>query len=102
MSGSCGDGEGVCDGARTKGSSGTGEVVSPVRREVSCLSAATWLSVSGARGEPGDGFFSASRISWIPAKTRSEDEASGILTFVGNQEMVSQMRSARVSHTQMR
>ena len=31
---------------------------------------------------------------------RSLDEASGIVTFMGNQEIVSEMRSARVSNIQ--
>jgi hypothetical protein len=35
----------------------------------------------------------------MPARIKSVDEAIGMASLVGNQEMVSQMRSARVSQT---
>jgi hypothetical protein len=47
------------------GDTGTGAagVCRSVRRLVSWFRVATWLSVSGARGEPGDGCWIACRIS---------------------------------------
>ena len=57
------------------------------------------LSVSGAKKvEPGDGLFRACRMSPMPAKIRSFDDAIGIVTLVGNHASVSQMRVALVSH----
>jgi hypothetical protein len=62
--------------------------------------AAALLLVSGARGEPGEGCWSACRMSWAPAMMASTDEARGMVTFVGNHSSVSEVRSARVSQTQ--
>jgi hypothetical protein len=45
---------GVAGGIRTGGGMVGGEL-RPVRRTESWCSAATWLSVRGARGEPGEG-----------------------------------------------
>jgi hypothetical protein len=72
-----------------------------VSRAVISLSACTWLSVRGASGELADGLFKAVTMSWMPASTRSVEDASGIVTFVGNHETVSQMRAQRVSQSQM-
>ena len=72
----------------------------PVSTSVMVLRAATWLSVTGASGEPGEGFWSALVMSCNAARMRSVDEARGIVTLVGNQESVSEMRVARVSHIQ--
>ena len=80
---------------------GAGSVAMPVRISVSCLRAWTWLSVSGANGKPGDGLFRATTMSLMPARIRSLDDLSGIMTLVGNQDTVLQMRSARVSHIQI-
>ena len=80
---------------------GAGSSAMPVRISVSCLRAWTWLSVSGANGEPGDGLFRAATMLLMLARIRSLDDASGIVTLVGNQDTVSQMRSARVSHIQI-
>ncbi len=81
----------VGDGAVERGR-GLGDV-SPVIRVVSCRRLWTWLSVSGAKGEPGDGLFKACRMSRMQARMRSLEEASGIVTFLGNHEMVSQILS---------
>jgi hypothetical protein len=48
----------------------------------------------------GDGCVKAWTISWIPARTRSVEEARGIVTLEGNHERVSVMRVRRVSHIQ--
>jgi hypothetical protein len=40
-------------------------------------------------------------MSVKPATMMSVEEASGMVTFVGNQETVSEMRSARVANIQM-
>jgi hypothetical protein len=86
-------------GGGTRGGLAGGEL-RPVRRRESCCNAATWLSVRGARGEPGEGFWRASVMSCKPARIRSFEEARGMVTLVGNQETVSAMRSARESHSQ--
>jgi hypothetical protein len=62
----------------------------------------TWLSVRGARGEPGGGLFRAVVMSLRPARMRSLEEARGMVTCVGNNETVSTMRSVRKSHGQTR
>ena len=69
-----------------------------VSNVVRSSSAWTWLSVRGANGELFNGLLRASIMSCIPARTRSVEEASGMVTLVGNQAMVSQMCSRRVSH----
>ena len=58
---------------------------------------ATSLSVSGASGEPGEGFRSARTMSFAAAMTMSVDDAVGMVTVVGNQTTVSEIRSARVA-----
>lgn len=68
-----------------------------VSKVVSCCSASTWLSVSGASGELADGFCSAATMSWRPARIKSVEEARGIGILEGNHEMVSQMRVVLVS-----
>jgi hypothetical protein len=78
-----------------------GGVAMLVRRAVRSRRAWTWLSVRGAIGELLDGLLRALTMSWMPARMRSVDEASGMVTLVGNQETVSQMRSRRVSQIQM-
>ena len=75
---------------------GVGSAAMPVRILVSCLRAWTWLSVSGANGDPGDGLFRATTMLLMPVRIRSLDDVSGIVTLVGNQDTVSQMCSARV------
>ena len=80
---------------------GAGLAAMLVRILVSCLRAWTWLSVSGASGEPGNGLFRAATMLLMLARIRSLDDVSSIMTLVGNQDTVSQMRSARVSHTQI-
>jgi hypothetical protein len=94
------------DGARRGGTlragtglAGTG-VARPVRRVWMRWRVATWLSVRGARGEPADGLAIACVRSARLARMRSLEEARGMVTLVGNQEIVSQMRSARVSQIQ--
>jgi hypothetical protein len=67
---------------------------------VRSCSAWTSLSVHGANGELVDGCVKASTISLIPARTRSVEEARGIVTLDGNQESVSVMRVHRVSQIQ--
>jgi hypothetical protein len=59
------------------------------------------ISVTGASGEPGEGFWRALVMSRNAARIRSLEEARGIVTLVGNQESVSEMRVARVSHIQV-
>ena len=80
---------------------GAGLAAMPVRILVSCLRAWTWLSVSGANGDPGNGLFRAATMSLMLARIRSLDNASSIVTLVGNQDTVLQMHSTRVSHTQI-
>lgn len=63
---------------------------------------ATSLSVCGARGEPGEGFLRAWRMSRTPAMMRLVDEASGMVTCSGNQARVLAMCSLEVLHTQVR
>jgi beta-xylosidase len=41
-------------------------------------------------------------MSLIPARIKSLEEASGMVTLAGNQEIVSQMRAAWVSQIQTR
>ena len=89
-------------GGTGTGSSGEGtSVARPVSKVVRSLRTATWLSAMGARGEPTEGLAIALVMSVSPARMRSLDEAMGMVTFVGNQEIVSQMRSARVSQIQI-
>lgn len=76
-------------------------VARPVKTVVSCLRLCTWLSVSGAKGEPGEGLLSARRMSRMPARIRSLDDASGIVSFLGNHDTVSHTRSVLVSQTQI-
>ena len=80
---------------------GAGLAALLVRILVSCLRAWTWLSVSGANGDPGNGLFRAATMSLMPARIRSLDNVSGIMNLVGNQDTVLQMCSKRVSHTQI-
>ena len=59
---------------------------------------AALLSVSGHSVEPGDGFFSASTMSWAEAATRSLVVGIGtVMWSPGNHETVSVMRTASVS-----
>ena len=64
--------------------------------------AATWLSARGASGELAEGLEMALVRSMRLVRMRSLDEARGMVTFVGNHEMVSQIRSMRVSLIQTR
>ena len=107
-----GVGVGVGDAITLRGGSlggGVGTVVidsgvsvqMPVNKVVRFCKAVTWLSVKGASEAAGDGFRRAVVMSVKAAKTRSLEEASGMVTFVGNQETVSEIRSARVSSIQM-
>ena len=80
---------------------GAGSVAMPVRILVSCLRALAWLSVSGANGEPGKGLFRAATMLQMLVRIRSLDDVGSIVTLVGNQDTVLQMRSAHVSHTQI-
>jgi len=73
----------------------------PVSKLVRFCNAVTWLSVRGASDAAGDGFWRAVVMSAKAAKMRSLEEARGMVTFVGNQETVSEIRSARVSSIQM-
>jgi hypothetical protein len=63
-------------------------------------SAWTSLSVRGAKGELVDGCVKAWTMSLMPARTRSVEEARGIVTLDGNQDRVSVMRVRWVSHIQ--
>ena len=51
--------------------------------------------------DPVEGLVMACLISRKLAMMMSVEEASGIVTFVGNQEIVSQIRSALVSQIQI-
>jgi hypothetical protein len=73
----------------------------PVSKSVRFCNAVTWLSVKGAKEAAGDGWLRAVVISVSAARIRSLEEARGMVTFVGNQETVSEIRSARVSSIQM-
>jgi hypothetical protein len=48
-------------------------VIMPVSKAVSCWRAATWMSVTGAKGEPCDRFPRGSAMSFRPARMRSVD-----------------------------
>jgi hypothetical protein len=52
-------------------------------------------------GDAGAGFFRACTMSWRLFMMMSVEELGGIVTLVGNQVMVSQIRSALVSQIQM-
>jgi hypothetical protein len=95
-------GEGLGGGGTLRAGAGlTGAgVARPVRRVWSSWSVATWLSVRGASGDPADGLAMAWVRSARLARIKSLEEARGMVTLVGNHEIVSQMRSARVSQIQ--
>ena len=78
-----------------------GSAAMQVRISVSCLRAVTWLSVSGANGEPSKGLCRAATMSQMLVRIRSLDDVSGIVILEGNQDTVSQMCSTCVSHTQI-
>ena len=59
------------------------------------------LSARGARGDPAVGFCRALMMSLAAALMVSTDDAVGMVTFVGNQLSVSQMRVLRVFHIQI-
>ena len=61
----------------------------------------TSLSVRGANGELAVGFSRAWVRSWAAARTRSVEEAVGMVTCLGNHSTVSMMRVALVSMIQM-
>jgi len=63
--------------------------------------AADSLSVRGARGDPADGFCRALMMSLAAALMVSTDDAVGMVTLVGNQLSVLQMRVLRVFHIQI-
>jgi hypothetical protein len=52
--------------------------VQSMKMSASCLSAVVWLSVVGAKGEPGDGCCRALMRSCAAARTRSKEDAVGI------------------------
>lgn len=85
------------------GSNGSGRTgaVMLVSRVVSLWSAATWLLVSGARGDPGDGLARARRMLRMPALMMLLDDANSMVTLVGNHDTVSQACVARVAQIQM-
>ncbi len=60
-----------------------------------------WASLSGARGELGDGFCNAWEMLVMPARMRSRDEALGTGVLVGSHVRVSQMHCTwgSVAHT---
>lgn len=62
---------------------------SPVSSVVSCCKVVTWLSVSRASEDAGDGCWRAWAMSLRAARISSLEEVSGILMLVGNQERVS-------------
>lgn len=82
------------------GSSRFGFGVMLVRTVVSWCKAATWLLVRGGNGEPA-GLARACRMSVMPAKMRSLNEASSMVTLVGKHVTVLQTQLLRVSHIQM-
>ena len=83
-------------GAASRGDGVVGGMESPVSSVVSCCKVVTWLSVSRASEDAGDGCWRA----WA-ASIRSLEEVRGILILVGNQERMSDMRSARVANIQI-
>eukprot|EP00980_Cylindrotheca_fusiformis_P012923 scaffold3231_cov111-Cylindrotheca_fusiformis.AAC.1 len=99
-------GAGVSATLRDGAGSSTGALLSfciiVVMSSTNACSADLFASVSGAKGERGEGFLRALAMSIRAAKMRSLEELSGIWTLVGNQETVSQVRIARVSKIQMR
>ena len=80
------------------GTAGTGGVARPVRMVVSCRMAVMWLFVSGTCGDVGlVGLFNACRMSCMPPRSISLDEAKHRSTLVGSHAMVSQMCFESVS-----
>jgi hypothetical protein len=73
----------------------------PVSNSVRFCKAVTWLSVMGAKDEAGDGCRRAVVMSYRAARIRSLEDAMGMVTFVGNHDMVSEIRPARVSSIQI-
>jgi len=65
-----------------------------------CVSSLLCVSLKTETGLAGAGLFNAPWMSSRLAKMRSSVVGTGIFTWVGNQLIVSQMRSALVSHTQ--
>jgi hypothetical protein len=101
FNGGVGCGTGVDCGASTlrTGAASGGDVVvwgtaSPVSSVSSCCKAVSWLSVSRVSEDEGDGCWRARPMSLRVARIRSLEEARGILILVGNQEIVSDTRSA--------
>ena len=82
------------------GSAGTGGVTRPVRMVVSWRMAVMWLVLRGTCGDTGLGLFNAWRMSFMPPRMISLDEAKGRSTLVGSYVMVLQIRSERVSQIQ--
>ena len=80
--------------------SGTGGVTRRVRMVVSCRMAVMWLVLRGTCGDAGLGLFNAWRMSFMPPRMISLDEAKGRSTLVGSYVMVLQIRSERVSQIQ--
>ena len=72
------------------------------RMSVRERSVADSLSLRGASGELGDGWFRAWTMSLAAATSRSMEEAVGIGMCSGNHVMVSGVRSRCVSHIQIR
>lgn len=78
--------------AGSSGLAGNGPVlVSKI--SVRVVRAVASLSVSGANGEFGVGCLRACTMSWAPAMIKSTEDASGMVTFVGNHVNVSEIRS---------
>ena len=69
---------------------------------MSCCNAALWVGEMGSTGERGMGCANAWAISCKLVRIRSAEELVGMATLEGNQDTVSHMRVARVSHIQMR
>ena len=67
--------------------------------EANVLMAAYSLSVRGDRGDWADGFARARILLLAIDLMISVEEASGIVTLVGNQLSISQIRWLKVSHT---
>jgi hypothetical protein len=98
----------VCSGGTLGGSAtgvgsacGIGVERRLVRTSARVLSVFVSLSVSGASGEPAEGCWRAWTMSLAPAITKSIDDARGMITCIGNQSRVSQVRSRRVSNAQV-
>ena len=88
-------GDAICSGTEVGGMAGGWQML--VRRATKSRRAWVWVSISGARGERGDGCCSAMAMLCRLVMMVFVVELAGIWTLDGNQVSLSQMRTALVS-----